>query len=260
MRLLKQQYGNKQTIFTFCMLVISQLYISTAMAEDTTDLVNGAKINSLHAKLNGSLFFSINIPDGATDLQIETSEDISENSPFSCFGDGGYSFCNGDSVLYVKQGSIPTLDDYDCLADDSHTRGRKNEAKCSFSDPQAGTYYIRMYANTNFYSASLEASYTDVPSAKIYTANNLTLTQGQWLEYYLDVPAGTTQLKVEMSGGSGDADLYVYDENDEFKCIPWLSGNNETCSFNNPIAVRWSIAVHGYSAASGVNVKVTVIP
>lgn len=261
MKYLKQQPVSNNLPLALFILFISQLYMSSSIAEEITELTNGDKINSLNARLNDSLLFSITVPEGATDLQIETTEHTPAGTPFSCFGDGGsYSYCNGDSVLYVKQGSAPTLNDYDCMADDEHLRSRKNEAKCSFDAPEAGIYYIRMHANTDFYSASIEASYKGNSSAKTYSANNLSLTKGQWLEYYLDVPAGTSQLKVEMSDGSGDADLYVFDENNEFTCYPWLTGNNETCTFNTPKAVRWSIAVHGYSPVSGVNIKVTVSP
>lgn len=261
MNYLKQHSINKWPVFALAMLSVSQLSVLPVMAEEIVELTNGDKINSLHADLNGSLLFSISVPEGSTDLKIKTNEYIPPATPFSCFGDGGsYSYCNGDSVLYVKQGSIPTVDDYDCIADDDRFQDRKNEAECLFSNPEVDTYFIRMYANTDFYSASIEASYKGLSSVQTYSANNLSLAQGQWLEYYIDIPAGITQLKVEMSGGRGDADLYAFDESGEFECYPWLTGNNETCTFNNPSAVRWSIAVHGYTAASGVNLKVTLTP
>ncbi len=39
--------------------------------------------------------------------------------------------------------------------------------------------------------------------------SNLGASSSQWLYYYVNVPAGATNLKIAISGGSGDADLYV---------------------------------------------------
>lgn len=247
----------KHSIFALFILIASLLCLSSVRAEDITELTNGELIGDLTAEFNDSLLFSFVVPEGATDLQIKTGDHIPPGIP-SCVGDDDNSSCQGDSVLFVKYGSIPTLDDYDCVDDDNNGNGYRNGAECSTSTPQAGTYYIRMYAKSMFYSAHIKASYTENQSVKTYSANNLSLAQGQWLEYYLDIPEGTAQFKVEMSGGNGDADLYVYNESGGFECVPFLSGNDETCVFNNPVTERWSIAVHGYSAASGVNLKATV--
>ncbi len=97
-------------------------------------------------------------------------------------------------------------------------------------------------------------------SAKTYSDNNLSLPKGKWVEYYLDVPAGTSQLKVEISGGSGDADLWVFNKNHKFECSPWLNGNNETCTFKNPVAGKWHVELYGYKAFSGVSLKTVVTP
>ncbi len=54
----------------------------------------------------------------------------------------------------------------------------------------------------------------------------------------LDVPAGKTSLKFVTSGGTGDADMYVQfgtkPTTTSYQCRPYLTGNNETCSFTSP--------------------------
>ena len=83
--------------------------------------------------------------------------------------------------------------------------------------------------------------------------------------YTVSIPAGTTKLVVATSGGTGDADLYVRlgaaPTTTTYTCRPYLGGNAETCTFNNPTAGSvYYINVRAYSAYSGVNLKATRTP
>ena len=66
-------------------------------------------------------------------------------------------------------------------------------------------------------------------------------------------------MSVSISGGSGDADLYMrYGANpttSTYDCRPYTSGNNETCTFNNPASGTWHISIRGYRAYSGVTLS-----
>lgn len=65
-----------------------------------------------------------------------------------------------------------------------------------------------------------------------------------------------TQLVVDITRGSGDADLYLHSSSPTtsyYTCRPWLSGNTETCTLDNPSAGTWHIGVHAYSTYSSVN-------
>lgn len=78
---------------------------------------------------------------------------------------------------------------------------------------------------------------------------------GSEVFYTLDVPAGASNLQFQISGGSGDADLYVRYANQPttsaFDCRPFLNGNNETCTFSAPAAGTWHVMIRGYQAYSG---------
>jgi len=83
--------------------------------------------------------------------------------------------------------------------------------------------------------------------------------------YTVSIPAGTTKLVVATSGGTGDADLYVRlgaaPTTTAYTCRPYLGGNAETCTFNNPTAGSvYYINVRAYRAYSGVNLKATRTP
>ena len=64
--------------------------------------------------------------------------------------------------------------------------------------------------------------------------------QGAWLRYTITVPAGATNLSITSSGGTGAADLYVRATTAPsltvYDCRPFVTGNNETCTFAQPQA------------------------
>jgi vibriolysin len=90
-------------------------------------------------------------------------------------------------------------------------------------------------------------------------------TGGVSSNYTVAIPSGTTKLVVAISGGTGDADLYVRagaaPTTSSYTCRPYLSGNAETCTINNPASgSTYYINVRAYSAYSGVNLKATRTP
>ena len=64
-------------------------------------------------------------------------------------------------------------------------------------------------------------------------------------------------LTFTMSGGTGDADLYVQfganPTDSSYVCRPYLSGNNETCTIAAPSAGTYHVRVKAYSSFSGVS-------
>ncbi len=85
----------------------------------------------------------------------------------------------------------------------------------------------------------------------------LSATSGNSVSYTLVVPTGATNLQVASSGGSGGADLYVRfgsaPTTSSYDCRPYLTGNNETCSFATPQAGTWYVMLRAYSTFSGAS-------
>ncbi|MEN5203924.1 S8 family peptidase [Stenotrophomonas sp. TWI700] len=99
------------------------------------------------------------------------------------------------------------------------------------------------------------------PGTGTVLQNNVPVTglgaaSGASLAYTVAVPSGSSQLKVTIAGGSGDADLYVRSgsapTDTVYACRPYLSGNNETCTISAPAAGTWHVRVKAYSTFSGV--------
>jgi hypothetical protein len=84
---------------------------------------------------------------------------------------------------------------------------------------------------------------------------------GSFQYFKITVPAGQTSLAIPISGGTGDADLYVklgaqptttvYD----YRSI--VSGNTDSVTVTNPAAGDWYIGLYGYAAYASVTLKAT---
>lgn len=87
---------------------------------------------------------------------------------------------------------------------------------------------------------------------------------GQWLYYTIDVPAGSTSVKFDLSGTSGDADLFTQlngkPTTTAYKCKSDGSTSTETCQLSNPAAGTYTVGVYAYAAFSNLSVKATVTP
>jgi hypothetical protein len=77
------------------------------------------------------------------------------------------------------------------------------------------------------------------------------------LEFTMAVPAGATNLNFAMSGGSGDADLYVRfgsaPTTSNYDCRPYVGGNTESCPISTAQAGTYYVMIRAYSAFSGVS-------
>jgi serine protease len=222
-------------------LLVNSLFGSTPPPPPPggTVLSNGVPVTGLSASTGNSLVYTINVPSGASNISFNMS--------------GG----SGDADMYVKFGSAPTDSSYDCRP---YANG--NNENCSGTQT-GGTYYVRVKAYSSFSGVSLVANYTtggSGPTPIDSSISNISVARNQWARYTLALDPGYSNLTVSISGGSGDADLYVrrgaQSTTSAYDCRPYKNGNNETCSFNSPASSTWYIDIRGYSAASGVTLRV----
>ena len=75
----------------------------------------------------------------------------------------------------------------------------------------------------------------------------------------IDVPSGQSTLTINITGGTGDADLYVQFGTKptlaSYACRPYKNGNEETCTFTPPQAGTYHVMLHAYTAYSGLSIK-----
>lgn len=150
-------------------IVNASAAVDAAIAGGTSSstLTNGVTVSDLSASTGNSLYYTMDVPSGASNLKFVIG--------------GG----TGDADLYVKFGSEPTDTSYDCRP---YLSG--NSETCSFPTPQVGTYYVRLKAYSSFSGVSLIGSY----SLTYSNTNNYTINDNS-----------TVESPISVSGRSGSA-------------------------------------------------------
>ncbi len=218
-------------------VVVAALLGMLASASYGAVLSNGVPVTGISGSAGSEQFYTIDVPAGQDELEISTS--------------GG----TGDVDLYVRRGSPPTTTSYDYRP---YKIG--NEETVTVANPVPGTWHI-MLRGYNAYSgvtllASYSAAITITPLANGVPVTGLAGTEGTEKYFQIDVPAGQTKLEIAISGGTGDADLYVkrgaVPTSSDYDYRPFLFGNNETVTVNNPAAGTWYIMIRAYNAYTGL--------
>jgi len=138
----------------------------------------------------------------------------------------------------------------------------------------AGTYTVTLTVTdnkgaTHSKSASVTVSGGGANANGGALTNNVPVSgisgsSGSTKYWTITVPSGATNLNISISGGTGDADMYVRfgskPTTSTYDCRPYKSGNNESCVASAPTAGTYHIMLRGYSAYSGVTLKASYTP
>ena len=145
------------------------------------------------------------------------------------FGDGGTSTATSPSHTYAANGSYSVT--------------------LTVTDNLGAT-------NSKTTSVSVATSGGTVLSNGV-AVTGLSAATGAYLNYTMVVPAGATGLKFVMSGGTGDADMYVKfgsaPTDTVYDCRPYVTGNAETCNIATAQAGTYYVRIKAYTAFSGVS-------
>ena len=138
-------------------------------------------------------------------------------------------------------------------------------ARCAVASAQPGVWYIIVEGFGTFTDMSLIASWETLPSTELINGVPVTGLSGVYGSeefFHLQVPDNATDLRFELSGGTGDADLIVRrgarPSSSYYDCQPAVLGNEETCSFtpsyyNPDLGDLWFVLIEGYTSYSGVS-------
>ncbi len=206
------------------------------MAETVTDSVNGAtntKTASVTVASTGGTptanfgFVTNGLVATFTDSSTDSGGTISSHS--WTFGDGGTSTATSPSHTYAAAGTYSVAE--------------------TVTDSVSGA------TNTKTSSVTVVVSSGNVLSNGV-AVTGLAATTGNKLNYTMVVPAGATSLKFVMSGGTGDADLYVKFGSaptlTSYDCRPYITGNNESCPITTAQAGTYYVMINSYATFSGV--------
>ena len=88
--------------------------------------------------------------------------------------------------------------------------------------------------------------------------SGISASTGDFAKFFVNVPAGATNLVIKISGGSGDADLYTQSgaepTDSSYVCRPYVGGNSETCTQVAPAEGLWYVNLKAYSTFADVTV------
>ncbi len=165
------------------------------------ELSNGVAKTGLSGARSSEMFFTMEVPAGATDLNFVMS--------------GG----SGDADMYVKFGSAPTTSSYDCRP---YKNG--NNETCAVDPAQAGTYHVMLRGYSAFSGTSLTGSFTedsgpvDPPASNYFeNTNNVTISSGaaNTVSSYINVTrtgaSGSIRIKADIVHTyRGDLEVKIY--------------------------------------------------
>ncbi|MEM6987215.1 MAG: PPC domain-containing protein, partial [Pseudomonadota bacterium] len=155
---------------------------------------------------------------------------------------------SADADLYVRSGSQPTLQEFDCR---SFAGGTQSEL-CTVTQGNAPIWIgVYGFAASNFNLSATSQS----ASAVIATGTQQTASigLGEWQYYRVQNTAGIAAANVTLSNLSADIDLYTsangFPSLSDFDCRSYRSGTaNEDCVEN--LTNDTIIAVYGYRAGT----------
>lgn len=199
-------------------------------------LQNGVPVG-ISGTLGSQQFWTMTVPSGASNLQFQMS--------------GG----TGDADLYVRFGSAPTMTTYDCRPFASG-----NNETCNFPSPAAGIWHVMVVGDDPYSGAMLVGSYQTGGSGSVLQngvpVSGISGAHASQQFWTMSVPSGASNLQFQISGGTGDADLYVRfgsaPTTTTWDCRPFAGNSNETCTFASPAAGTWHVMLVGDGAYSGV--------
>ncbi len=198
---------------------------------------------------------------------------VGQSTTISVTANQDYAYYNGTSMATPHVAGAAALawaNNRNCTAEEvrSALKATAIDLETSGYDTKTGAGLVQVKAASDYLASTCGGTTPPPPPP----TGAVELTNGQTesglsgaanaeLEFVLNVPAGASNLVFNMSGGTGDADLYVrFGANptlSTYDCRPWKGGNSESCSFSTPQTGTYYVKVIGYSSFSGVSLTAT---
>jgi hypothetical protein len=140
--------------------------------------------------------------------------------------------------------------------------GTSSSQNPSHTYASGGTYTVSLTVTDDDGDTGSTSSQVTVSSSGVTELGNgvpvsgLSGSQGTWKHFRINVPADATDLVMQISGGSGDADLYTRfgaePTTSAYDCRPYEYGNDEICTVASPQTGTYHVGIRAYSAFSNL--------
>ncbi|NMH66024.1 S8 family serine peptidase [Shewanella salipaludis] len=203
--------------------------------------------------------------DRATGLALRAK--VGQTATVANTGGENYEYYNGTSMATPHASGVATLVwSYhpECSAAQvrSALKATAEDLGVAGRDDQTGYGLINAVAAKEYLDASCDGPTGPVVGNVLengVTKSGLAGAKAEELNFTFDVPEGATKLNFAMSGGSGDADMYVRfgtaPTTADYDCRPYKGGNTESCPIAdaNVQGGTYYVMLKGFSAFSDVN-------
>jgi len=192
--------------------------------------------------------------------QVELSGAAGSRTPFTFVVPTGASSVTfttsggpGNLDLYIKRSSPPDIGDGQWQY---RSINAGNQETITLTSGMVGTWYVLVYGTSAFNAASITATYR-MPYVKAW--GNLSGAAGVKIRKQFVVPEGSPRVTIKITGGTGDADLYIRFGAKPTLSVwdyrPYLVGNEETVVITPPQVGTYYLMVNGKTDFSGVTLR-----
>lgn len=186
------------------------------------------------------------------------------NTPPTAQVNGPYSGMQNSDINFTSNGSADsdgTIASYQWNFGDGSS---SNEADPTHNYTSAGEYSVTLTvfdnegaSQTVTTTATIEED-ASTGDGELLNGQPMTINgeQDEYLYFTFDVPLGASDLMFNLTGGTGDADLYVSYEatptETSYDCRPYVGGNEEQCAINPAQVGTYQVMVRGYNMFDNV--------
>ncbi|MBA6391866.1 S8 family serine peptidase [Colwellia sp. BRX10-3] len=200
-------------------------------------------------------------------LGLQLMGQLGINANLNVVGNQNYAYYNGTSMATPHVTGVAAIvwsNNPDCSSTEVRNALKSTAIDLGVAgrDDKTGFGLVQAKAASDALAASC-GSTTPPPTGGGNELENgvaktsLAGSASQELSFTMVVPAGATDLNFNMTGGTGDADLYVKfgsaPTTSVYDCRPYKGGNVEACPITTAQAGTYHVKVIGYSAFTGVN-------
>ena len=230
---------------TVLLAALGAIGAAQAASGQALEVRGGQAVTDLSGFRGSMKVFRLRVPADAAALTVRTH--------------GG----TGDCDLYLRAGSPGSPEEYD-----ERSIGKDTEENIRVLRPQAGWWYITLYAYRSYEGVSLSASLLggdgDDGDGPWQTLRNgvpqgdLSGWAGSRRLFRIVLPTGAQRLVVSTYDGRGDCDLYLRvgrpPTTDAYDARSYSKDTHEEVLLPRPPAGEVYVLLHGYAAYSGVTI------